>query len=658
MPTLPIDDQLDVDFVNRLARQEMYNKHLYRPNSYLHKWWARRCGTTFRTILKHLIRDDVKRDYYAPKGLEGTIILDPMMGGGTTLHEAIRLGANVIGADIDPIPVLQARATLSHTELPALEAAFESLHASLAQQLGDLFLTNCPTCCAEVPFRFVLYGQRRSCSCGDVVLIDSLTLRQFKDGTRITIDPESWKIVQGCEAQEGTGYAPNRPKLVERKHKSCALCGKKYRERRDLRWHARLEPYALFGKCAAHGEFFKPFDADDRARLQTANLDRDMLFDAAEFQISPAPKSRSLLSRNINSYLDLYSTRQLKILRAASALLREAEPIAQLNIGLLLSTALEYNSLLCGYKGWHRQRPGAIKQTFVRHAYSLPYTVLENNPLFGHNRSGTLQKLFYSRIVRGREWAVAPVERRDAAWRVLEELDGGQEVQRFEQLNGHGQQFLLRHGSSTELNLPSNSVDFVVTDPPYYDSVQYGDLARFFTVWLRQLLPTTVEWKYDLNNSAVNQHDNGKQYERTLAKIFCECRRVLKPEGRLIFTFHHWKPEAWSALTVALKSAEFKLINHYVVDSESPKSVHTANQRALLHDVVLVCGTTAPPDRPTQPPVFNVNDSYEFCDCCGVLLGQILRSSAEDNRIHQLWEVALSPSETAIAPQRPSRTTE
>lgn len=30
-----------------------------------------------------------------------------MMGGGTILHEAIRLGANVIGYDIDPIPVLQ-----------------------------------------------------------------------------------------------------------------------------------------------------------------------------------------------------------------------------------------------------------------------------------------------------------------------------------------------------------------------------------------------------------------------------------------------------------------------------------------------------------------------------------------------------------------------
>ena len=118
---LPIDDTFDTAFADELARLESYNKNLYRPNTYLHKWWARRCGTTFRAILKQLVVGDRGRDYYAPGGLEGTVILDPMMGGGTTLHEAIRLGANVIGADIDPIPILQARATLSDMPLAQLE---------------------------------------------------------------------------------------------------------------------------------------------------------------------------------------------------------------------------------------------------------------------------------------------------------------------------------------------------------------------------------------------------------------------------------------------------------------------------------------------------------------------------------------------------------
>jgi len=76
------------DAANELAVLERYNKHLYRPNTYLHKWWARRCGTTFRFILKQFVPDSARRDFYAPGGLEGLVVLDPMMGGGTTLHEA------------------------------------------------------------------------------------------------------------------------------------------------------------------------------------------------------------------------------------------------------------------------------------------------------------------------------------------------------------------------------------------------------------------------------------------------------------------------------------------------------------------------------------------------------------------------------------------
>ena len=38
----PIDADFDVELANTLAELESYNKHLYRPNTYLHKWWARR----------------------------------------------------------------------------------------------------------------------------------------------------------------------------------------------------------------------------------------------------------------------------------------------------------------------------------------------------------------------------------------------------------------------------------------------------------------------------------------------------------------------------------------------------------------------------------------------------------------------------------------
>ncbi len=74
VPSPYIDENFEIDFANEIARLETYNKHLYRPNTYLHKWWARRCGTTFRLILKHLAEEPDTRGFYSPGGLEGKLI--------------------------------------------------------------------------------------------------------------------------------------------------------------------------------------------------------------------------------------------------------------------------------------------------------------------------------------------------------------------------------------------------------------------------------------------------------------------------------------------------------------------------------------------------------------------------------------------------------
>ena len=75
-PSQEIDTRFPEQFVDSLSRREVFNKHLFRPNTYLHKWWARRCGATFRTILKQFAPAAGKRDYYAAGGLEGFTVLD------------------------------------------------------------------------------------------------------------------------------------------------------------------------------------------------------------------------------------------------------------------------------------------------------------------------------------------------------------------------------------------------------------------------------------------------------------------------------------------------------------------------------------------------------------------------------------------------------
>jgi hypothetical protein len=269
-------------------------------------------------------------------------------------------------------------------------------------------------------------------------------------------------------------------------------------------------------------------------------------FDPADFAIEPGRKSRQLTPRDIHNYLDLFSSRQLLYLHHAIQLLPQFEEKIRLNLGLLVSTSLEFNAMLCGYKGKNKRRAGAIRHTFSHHAYSFPYTALENNPVYPRQASGTLQKLFQARIRNGRLWAQKPRERVVGSEKlkvksekgfvaIVGETDGGMEVGSVrEMMPGRDPAFLLLQGSSTQLDLPDGSVDFIVTDPPYFDSVQYSDLAAFFRVWLEQLLPEAATWRYDTQESAVDPHqlDSESRYTELMSGIFAECRRVLKAEKR------------------------------------------------------------------------------------------------------------------------------
>lgn len=653
------DMGFNINLANDLAELESHNKHLYRPNTYLHKWWARRCGTTFRAILKNLVEDCSQKDFYSSKGLEGKIILDPMMGGGTTVHEAIRLGANVIGADIDPIPVLQARASLSQqVTLEQLNEKFHEFYHYIYNKIGHLYTTDCPHCSTTSEFKFTLYGLKKNCNCSNVVVVDSLILRHETDGSTVKICDKCYGIYK--DVHHCCGVSEHKPKLIEKKEdKVCSECKGEFVEDKNIPFNERYVPLVIVGECKEHGLFFKPLEHEDQLKIADAQkLNETIDFgDIEGFKIKEGPKSKDLLSRNISLYTELFSERQaLYIYYSLKWLNRQEDALIKLNFALLISTSLEFNSLLCGYKGGEKRRPGAIRHVFAHHAYTFPFTALENNPLFPDKRaSGSLYLLFDTKINKGRTWAKKPIETRieikpDGTKKnkkvpIKGEIDGGVEVKKFEELLNGCNKFMLLQGSSTNLNIPDESVDFIVTDPPYYNSVQYSDLAAFFRAWLKQMVPTQAEWDYDVSQSAVDTDGSGLNYERLLGLIFSECYRVLKKQkGLMIFTFHHWDYKAWDALSKALRFSNFKLVNKFVIHSENPSSVHIKNINSLKHDAILVL---APMESRLNyeweiPYMVNKNSSEEFTNDCATVMGWILNSSLSSEQVTTVWKDLLN----------------
>ena len=652
-PAPLIDTQFDVALADRLARVEATNKHNYRPNSYLHKWWARRCGSTFRLILKHLVVEPALRDYYAPGGLAGVVVVDPMLGGGTTLHEALRMGASVAGADIDPIPVLQAQASLAPLPLDVLEEAFAAFLGLLRTELNPLWQTYTPAG-QPVPLRYALYGLRRACACDrPVIQVDSYLLRSEGDGRHYYFDPADGAVVRGTQAPS----VPPEPLLIEKTVRRCPVCGAAYADPPATPFYRRYALLAVAGRCPETGFFFKTAQAADHAAVAAADQMRPAAAPVEAFAVPAGPKSADLRYRQVADFRDLFTSRQLRYLAAAERSLAPVTGDVRLNLALLVSTSLEFNSLLCGYKGGNARRPGAIRHTFAHHGYAFPATALENNPVYPlreRQASGTLAKLFHDRLRRARQWALAPRERnvRGAQPRfvtVAGEVDQGVRVAHAAALRDGPRRLWLQLGSAARIDLPDAGADFVVTDPPYFDSVQYGDLAAYFRVWLRRLLPEGSLPPYALSAAAVDGRRVGSAagFQTGLTAIFGECRRVLQPgHGRLIFTFHHWKPRAWSELTLALRAAGFGLVAYYVVHAENPVSVHIKGLRALTHDAILVLAPTGNAALKNWPlPAQSVaGDSARFTGTCAALLGYWLdgaQAGAPESAVHAAWAAAL-----------------
>lgn len=166
---------LEVDFplvpINALSALE---GNAGKPIYQMSKWWARRRSCVFRALLlaaamkaptrKHpdgqpmlgvdgqpiIDEDSVDRDvwdaYYANHQTAGNFkhlkVLDPFMGGGTTLVEGSRLGFQVSGVDLNPVAWFIVKNELACTDPSEVKAFFDQIEAEVKPQIQPFYVTD------------------------------------------------------------------------------------------------------------------------------------------------------------------------------------------------------------------------------------------------------------------------------------------------------------------------------------------------------------------------------------------------------------------------------------------------------------------------------------------------------------------------------------
>jgi adenine-specific DNA methylase len=532
------------------------------------------------------------------RGSGRPLVLDPFAGGGAIPVEVLRIGADVFASDLNPIPILLNTVALEYAPrygvrladevrrcaaeiLRAAKNELASAFASFAREQSIAYLwartIRCegPGCGAEVPMLRSRWVAKRGT---DSV---ALLLRGDRKNHTVEVDIATGAATRGIESS-GT---------VARGSVLCPVCGfttKVDRVRQQLKSRAGGARDArllavVYTRPGHQGRFYRTPIAEDLAAVELARRRFEQLPPFGNLSAVPDERISTNELRRISVPLygmetwgDIFTSRQALALATFVKLVRDIKIEGDDGFVRAVRTCLAFavdrvadaNSSLATWSSSGE----FVRFTFARQAVPMVWDFVECNPLA--DASGSW--------LGATEWVA------DVLSTVFRVAPPG---------TVH-----VGHASAAAHPLPDDSVDAVVTDPPYYDAVPYAHLSDFFYVWLRrsvgQLYPDlfasdsvdkTREIVVDRKHKLSTSKKDIAFYERELCKAFGEARRVVKPDGIAVVVFASKSTASWEAVLGALLEAGWVVTASWPIASERAARMAARGQARLESSIHIAC---------------------------------------------------------------------
>lgn len=630
LPASPQSRAIEHDFpivpISRLAERESWRKELGRPLYHIHKWWATRLGSVFRAIVLGALADagrDIWDEFYTKHDFSDKIVLDPFMGSGTTLGEALKLGCSVVGCDINPVSTFIVRQALTPVSETVLRTTFDMLEARVSADIKHYYTTIDRETGEPIPILYAFWVKEIETPGGErIPLFSSYVFARDaypkKRPRAQLLCPSCWQVFEGryddqvvtcpqCDHAFNPQIGPAAGQIVTGKD------GDRHRIKSLLPSDGSPPTERLYALMALRSDgqkvYLTPADSDLALyREATARLTHENL-PIPTTLVRPGHNTDQARGYGFTKWSDFFNDRQKLCL---GLLLREVLTIDDLVVReqmlCLFSSTLEFNNRFCSFKG---EGTGAVRHMFSHHILKPERTSLENSVWGGKRSSGTFASLFESRLLPAKRYLDAPFElgiqtdifgaaNNPKAARIIASDPIAPIVTDRWRDERPGQTAVILTGDSAQLSIPDKSIDAVVTDPPYFDFIHYSELSDFFYAWLKPALSDhyTVFERLDSSAAGEVQHKAVGSFARQLGAVLKESARVLKDDGVLVFSFHHSRSEGWGAIREALTQAGLTVVASHPLHAElraaSPKS---AARNPISLDAILVCRkvTTAVP---------------------------------------------------------------
>ena len=660
--SLPIEEGFPIERINEIAAKESRAKQHYRPVYTMHKWWARRPGCLFRAISLYSLLDETTSpsdvEVYEP-GQNQTLgatglntedlikaigetsvedpeplwefypkdvrikdkkVLDPFMGGGTSLVEASRFGAETVGYDLNPVAwfVTKKELEAGQTNPEKLQEAFEEVKADVADGITKYYRTPCPNADhehgdgheADVMYNF--WVKELDCvSCSHTVpLFKDYRVaagRYENDDKYNVLCPDCGAVTLVDDWQEESNcnecsheFVPKEGNVSRGGYYNCPECGQKEsitdgiseQGGFDLRLYA-VEYYCE--ECENEGrekskyKGYKQSSPADKNLFEEAKQEwetRTDLHDYVPNEEIPAGHMTSernpVFDHGYEDWIDMFNERQLLNLAKLMRSIENVDSPADDYLLMALSDSLLSYNLLTMYNYSANKVESALARM---KAFPPQNDMIEGNLWGAKFGRGTFRNI-WDMVIKGVEYANAPTERYVRNGETVETAE-------FSQPIGNNSEV---HQGDMRLIEAEDEFDAVITDPPYYDNVIYSEVADYFYVWQKILLedkyPGFDQEKTPRAGSIVTNPYLGKtadDFEHEMGEALAVINRALKDDGVLAFTYHHSDEESWGELLESLCNNGFEVTATYPISSDLTKFI---TGEAVAFDITIVARPT------------------------------------------------------------------
>lgn len=524
------------------------------------------------------------------------LAVDPFAGGGAIPLEALRVGADAFASDLNSVPVLLNKVVLEYVPRFGRELVEQfrewgdEVLGEARKSLSALYPRD-PNGAVPIGYLWARTIRCEGPGCGvELPLIRATQLSRKAPVAHVRIAAE------GCEIS--TELMPGQEKrstaTVSGGKATCPRCGYTTPAKRVKAQMTAVAGGAntarLFAVLIEHNgsrQFRSPTERDQKA-VEAARRAFDKLEQTRPgiFPIEPVNPIRPYANtRGVSGvtrfgmarFIDLYTARQAASIVAFQDAIQTVR--VQHGAGKPITDALETLLLLAldrlvmqntSLSRWDTSRQG-IKGLFSKQALQIVWDFAEANPV------GVSMVNWDSSLV----WVEKVMEANLV-------IDHPGRVERV---------------AAENCPLPSDSVDVVCTDPPYFAAIPYADLSDVFHVWLRRGLrgrdagyfrDELAEKAKELvvTNSArgpLGEQKDEEFFASGMQQALARARDMAKPQAIACIVFADSSTKAWDAMLRAVLGAGWVVTASWPIDTEMQNRTRAQASASLQSSIFLIC---------------------------------------------------------------------